>query len=76
MHCNGSKKEKRYGMTAGGNVVSMNNDKKTYHLCSYGNRNIIQSSYWEKEIDEAVIMLNHLNEDFTGSKVIKFYKLS
>jgi|TARA_R100001460_G_scaffold23826_7_gene47989 hypothetical protein len=49
--------------------------KKVYHLCSEGNRRIIQSSYWEKEIDEAVIMLNHLNEDFTGSKIDKFYKL-
>ena len=49
--------------------------KKVYHLCSEGNRRIIQSSYWEKEIDEAVIMLNHLNEDFTGSKITKFYKL-
>mgnify|MGYP003127621793 FL=1 len=49
--------------------------KKVYHLCSEGNRRIIASSYWEKEIDEAVIMLNHLNEDFTGSKIDKFYKL-
>ena len=24
-----------------------------YHLCSEGNRKIIQSSYWEKEIDES-----------------------
>lgn len=46
-----------------------------YHLCSEGNRKIIQSSYWEKEIDEAVIMLNHLNEDYTGSKAAKFYKM-
>ena len=47
---------------------------KVYHLCSEGNRRIIQSSYYEKEIDEAVIFLNHLNEDYVGIKS-KFYKM-
>tara|TARA_R110000803_G_scaffold50963_1_gene105608 strand:- start:6036 stop:6227 length:192 start_codon:yes stop_codon:yes gene_type:complete len=47
---------------------------KVYHLCSEGNRRIIQSSYYETEIDEAVIFLNHLNEDYVGIKS-KFYKM-
>jgi hypothetical protein len=47
---------------------------KVYHLCSEGNRRIIQSSYYEKEIDEAVIFLNHLNEDYVGIKS-KFFKM-
>lgn len=47
---------------------------RVYHLCSEGNRRIIQSSYYEKEIDEAVIFLNHLNEDYVGIKS-KFFKM-
>ena len=83
MHCNGSKKVKRYGMTVGGKskikVVTLNKTENTqtrvYSLCSEGNRRIIQSSYDEDRLQNIADMLNQEQELMTGTKYEKFFIL-
>ena len=48
---------------------------KVYHLCSEGNRKIIQSSNSEKKIKEATTYLNNLCADYEGIYREKFYYL-
>ena len=85
MHFSGSKKEKRYGMTAGGKKVvelmkkALPKDEvvevKIYSLCSEGNRRIIQTSYNKTRLQNIADMLNQEQEDVTGVKYEKFYLL-
>ena len=85
MHFSGSKKEKRYGMTAGGKKVvelmkkALPKDEvvevKIYSLCSEGNRNIIQASKNKKDITKAMDDLNKLATKYDGFNRTKFYLL-
>ena len=85
MHFSGSKKEKRYGMTAGGKKVvelmkkALPKDEvvevKIYSFCSEGNRRIVQSSYDRNRLQNIADMLNQEAELMTGVKYEKFYLL-
>ena len=85
MHFSGSKKEKRYGMTAGGKKVvelmkkALPKDEvvevKIYRLCSESNRRIVQSSYDRNRLQNIADMLNQEAELMTGVKYEKFYLL-
>jgi hypothetical protein len=87
MHFNGSKKVKRYGMTAGGKTKGkvlimerhqgkLNDETKVYSLCSEGNRRIIQSSYDKERLQTIADMLNQEQELMTGVKYEKFFILT
>ena len=85
MHIRGTKKEKRYGKTAGGKKVveimkkALPKDEvvevKIYSLCSEGNRRIVQSSYDRNRLQNIADMLNQEAELMTGVKYEKFYLL-
>ncbi len=86
MHFSGSKKVRRYGMTAGGKKVvelmkkNLPPDEtatvKIYSLCSEGNRRIIQSSYDKDRLQTIADMLNQEQELMSGVKYEKFFILT
>lgn len=66
-------------MTAGGNVIDIKNadnvGNQVFHLCSEGNRKIIQSSVRRAELVDIAKRLNNLQLEFSGIDTDKFYVL-
>ena len=70
-----------YGMTVGtrGKVIDIKNSEnisnQLSHLCSEGNRKIIQSSVNKAELQDIADRLNNLQLQFSGMDTDKFYVL-
>mgnify|MGYP001196694433 CR=1 FL=1 len=66
-------------MTVGGNVINIKNPEnvgnQVFHLCSEGNRKIIQSSVRKAELKDIAKRLNDLQLEFSGIDSDKFYVL-
>ena len=66
-------------MTAGGKIIDIKNSDNVgnhvCHLCSEGNRKIIQSSVNKAELQDIADRLNNLQLQFSGIDTDKFYVL-